>query len=102
MKFSSKLALVAAASLISVAAFADAPADLAAPTMKDVIAADMAIDLGANGAYIKQSADAAGSTALIIQDNTADGNWAYISQVGTGTAMINQAGSGNVAMIIQK
>jgi len=103
MKFSSKLALVAAASLISVAAFAEAPADLAVDTMKDVIAADMAIDLGASGAYIKQTADATTSTALIIQDNASAGNYAYINQVGdAATAMINQAGTGNVAMIMQK
>jgi len=67
-----------------------------------MIAADLSIDVGANGAFILQTADAAGSTAVIIQDNSGDGNWAYIHQAGTGAAMINQAGSGNVAMIIQK
>jgi len=102
MKFSSKLALVAAASLVSVAAFADVPADLSVDNMKTFIADGFETTLGANGAYILQTSEAAGSTALIIQDNSGDGNWAYINQVGTGAAMINQAGSGNVAIILQK
>ena len=100
MKFSSKLALVAAASLISVSAFADAPADLAVDTMKGTIATDMAIELGSNGAFILQTSDSSAATALIVQDS-AD-SYAYIKQEGSGIAMINQAGAGNVAMILQK
>ncbi len=73
--------------------------------MTDVVATDMSIDLAVDtlgGAYILQSADAAGSTALIVQDNSDGANWAYINQQGAGAAMINQAGAGNFAMILQK
>ena len=106
MKFSSKLALVAVASVMSLSAFADdatIPALLDQDSMKASINTDMSITVGdAGGAYIWQTGTD-GSSAVIIQENAAGGNWAYVTQsAGTAEAMIMQAGSGNTAIISQK
>jgi hypothetical protein len=106
MKFSSKLALVAAASFLSVSAFADVPADLAVDTLKGSMITDMAISALSDdgGAYILQTS-AVGGSAVIQQDNSAGGNWAYINQANAtapSEAMITQSGAGNAAAIFQK
>ena len=103
MKFS-KLALALAASLISVASFADAPADFTTAELTNTMVADMVSgDLPTTGvAFIKQTEDSTLNVAYIDQANGDAGNYAYINQAGTaGTAAIIQAGGGNFAMIRQ-
>jgi hypothetical protein len=111
MKFSSKLALVAAASFLSVSAFAQtvSTTDMSVDTLKAGIRTDMGIATLSDdgGAYIVQTS-AVGGSALIQQENVAGGNWAYINQANVtapSEAMIIQSGetgAGNVAVIIQK
>ena len=106
MKFSSKLALVAAASLISASAFAGATdPTLDADALRSVIADDAGLSaMGTTGgAYIVQEGTGT-YQAWIDQDNTAGANYAVIHQTGTGAgeAMIAQKGAGNTAYITQK
>jgi len=108
MKFSSKLALVAAASFLSVSAFAQTvpSSDLTVDTLKAGIFADMGITALSDdgGAYIVQTS-AVGGSAVIQQENATGGNWAYINQANVAApseAMIIQSGAGNVAAIFQK
>ena len=110
MKFSSKLVLAAAASVLSVSAFADIAdfstySDLSASGLTGYIQTDTGIAaLGtAGGAYIVQAG--AGGVAVIGQDQ-ATGNTAYIAQQSTlataAEAVIYQSGTGNFAVINQK
>ena len=105
MKFS-KLALAVAASLISVAAFADAPADFTTDGLTTTMTDEMASGDLSNTtgyAFIKQTDSSTANVAYIDQNNADGGNFAYINQAGeAGTAAIIQAGSANYAMIRQQ
>jgi hypothetical protein len=101
MKFSSKLALVAAASLLSVSAFA-ADLELGADLFQTYVSEDIAVTVSTEGgAYIHQSSTG-GAFAHI--DQSGSGNFAFINQTGAtvGPAVIMQeTGTGNYAVIIQ-
>jgi hypothetical protein len=105
MKFSSKFALVAAASLLSVSANAADPAgvytSLEASALIAYIETDMGISSGSDGsAHIHQIGTA--NTALIQQELA---NYAYIAQESSAAveaSIIQNTGAGNVAIIHQK
>jgi hypothetical protein len=102
MKFSSKFALVAAASLLSVSAFAiTAMPDMAG--LDDLAFAELATPGTSteDGAVALISQTAAGALAMITQEGT--NNFAVIVQAqDAAIAAIVQTGNNNVAYISQK
>jgi len=104
MKFSSKFALVAAASLLSVSAFAvtDLPSTTAADLM-DLAEAELVAPgtSTGDGAVALISQTAAGALAMITQEGA--NNFAVIVQAqDAAIAAIVQTGDKNVAYISQK